>query len=279
MGTLYVVGAPAGDPRDLTRRALRTLRESILVVAEDVGDARQLLDHYGLDTPLAPAATDTCLDALAKGDVSFLCPGQHPAPLGPGYQLIRLALDRGHPVVPIPGASLPVTALIISGLPADSFVFMGELPRDPAERGDLLLTVRSEHCSVLALASRDLLPSALADLPGTLGDRPLALVSSSVRGAELVWRGRSAEASAGPLELALPGPYVLVIGGAPDEAVQWDEERLDAEIRKRQAAGLGAKEISQDLAKSSDWSGRKIYRLCVELARLDRTQERETDGR
>ncbi len=278
MGTLYVVGAPAVDPRDLTRRALRTLKESTLVVAEDEENARQLLDHHGLDTPLAPAAVDAHLAALAEGDVSLICSGQHPAPLGPGYQLIRLALERGHPVVPIPGANLPVTALVISGLPADSFVYLGELPRDPAERNDLLLTVRSERCSILALAPRDLLPAAFADLHGTLGDRPLALVSSSARGAELAWRGRSVETSGALSELALPGPYVLVIGGAPDEAVRWDEERLRADIRKRQAAGHGAKEISQQLAQGSGWSRREIYRLSVELARQDRIQEEETDG-
>jgi len=278
VGTLYVVGAPAGDPRGLSRRALRTLRESTLVVAEDEGDARQLLDHYGLGTPVAPAA-EPYLDALAEGDVSLLCPGQYPAPLGPGYQLVRLALDRGHPVAPIPGASLPVTALVISGLPADSFVYMGELPRDPTRRRELLLAVRAERCSILALSPRDLLPAALADLHSTLGDRPLVLASSSAWGVELVWRGRSAEASEAPFEPALPGPYVLVIGGAPDEAVRWDEERLRAEIRKRQAAGLKVKQISQELAKSSGWSSREIYRQCVELARLDGIQEGETDGR
>lgn len=279
MGTLYVVGAPAGDPRDLTRRALRTLRESALVVAEGEDDARQLLDRHGLDTPLAPAAADRSLDALAKGDVSLLYPGQFPAPLGPGYQLIRLALDRGHPVVPIPGASLPITALVISGLPADSFVYLGELPRDPTGRRELLLTVRSERCSILALTRRDLLPVALVDLHSTLGDRPLALASPSALGVELVWSGRSAEASEGPFEPALPGPYVLVIGGASHEAVRWDEERLCAEIRKRQAAGLGAKAISQELAESSGWSSREIYRLCVELARSDRIHEGEIDVR
>lgn len=278
VGTLYVVSAPTGDPGDLTRRALRILKESTLVVAEDEGNARQLLDQYGLGTPLALAAVDAHLKALAEGDVSLLCSGLNPAPLGAGYQLVRRALEQGHPVVPVPGANLPITALVISGLPADSFLYLGELPRDPVDRRDLFLAVRAEQRSMVALAPPALLPAALADLHGTLGDRALALVSSSARGAELVWRGRCAEASAGLAGRALPGAHILVIGGAPDEVVHWDEDRLSAEIQRQQAAGLGAKEISQQLARDSGWSRREIYRLTIGLARSSRSQGGETDG-
>jgi 16S rRNA (cytidine1402-2'-O)-methyltransferase len=278
VGTLYVVSAPTGDPGDLTRRALRILKESTLVVAEDEGTARQLLDQYGLGTPLASAAVDACLEALAEGDVSLLFSELNPAPLGSSYRIVRRALDRGHPVVPVPGANLPITALVISGLPADSFLYLGELPRDPVERRELLLAVRAEQRSMIAPAPSALLVAALADLHGTLGDRALAVVSSSARGAELVWRGRCAEVSgelAGPGQ---PGTYVLVVGGAPDEVVRWDEDRLSAEIQRQQAAGRKAKEISQKLARDSGWSRREIYRLTIGLARSSRSQGGEADG-
>jgi 16S rRNA (cytidine1402-2'-O)-methyltransferase len=278
VGTLYVVSAPAGDPNDLTRRALRVLKNVALIVADGEGNARQLLDHYGIVTPLVPAPRDTHLEALAEADVALLCSGPSPAPSEVGYGLIRRALACGYPVEPAPGPSLLITSLVISGLPADSFVHLGELPRERTARRELLDTVSAEHRSILALAPDALLTAALADLFDTLGDRPLALVAASSPGAEVVWRGSSAQAARGPGEATLPGTYVLVIGGAPDEVTRWDEVRLHSEIESRQAAGMGAKEISQQLARDSGWSRREIYRLSVELARGGRVQEGKTDA-
>jgi 16S rRNA (cytidine1402-2'-O)-methyltransferase len=278
VGTLYVVSAPAGDPNDLTRRALRVLEEVALIVADGEGNARQLLDHYGIATPLVPAPRDTHLEALAEADVALLCSGPSPAPSEVGYGLIRRALACGYPVEPAPGPSLLITSLVISGLPADSFVHLGELPGDRTARRELLATVSAEHRSILALAPDALLTAALADLFDTLGDRPLALVASSLRGTEVVWRGSSEEAACELDEVTLPGTYVLVIGGAPDEVTRWDEVRLHSEIESRQAAGMGAKEISQQLARDSGWSRREIYRLSVELARGGRVQEGKTDA-
>lgn len=284
MGTLYVVTAPAGDPNDLTRRALRILKKVSFIAADDEGKTRQLLDHHGITTPLvlAPglvlASGDSHLDTLAEDDVAFLCSGLFPALSESGHWLIQGALDRGYPVVPAPGPSLPITALVISGLPADSFVFLGELPGEPSARSELLAAVSAEHRTLLALAPRAFLPAALAGLHRTLGDRPLVLVVSSTMGAQVVWRGGSGEAAEGLDEATLPGTYVLIIGGAPDKTVVWDEDRLRSEIQSLQAAGLGAKEISQQLAANSGWSRREVYRLSVESAQEGRAQGGELDA-
>jgi 16S rRNA (cytidine1402-2'-O)-methyltransferase len=278
VGTLYVVSAPAGDPDDLTRRAQRILETVSLIVAGDQCSARQLLDHYGITTPLVPAPGDAHLDALAEGDVALLYPGLFPALPESGVRLIRGALGRGYPVVPAPGPSLPITALVVSGLPADSFVYLGELPQEGTARSELLASVSAERRTVLALAPRALLPAVLADLDSTLGDRPLVLVVSSTIGAQVVWRGRLEEAAGGLAEAALPGAYVLVIGGAPAGTACWDEDRLRSEIQSLQVAGLGAKEISQKLAANSGWSRREVYRLSVESAQGGRVQGGNTDG-
>lgn len=265
MGTLYVVSAPAGDPNDLTRRALRILGKVALIVTDDEGHARQLLDHHDIATPLVPAVRDTHFDALAEADVAFLCSGLSPAVSGSGYRLVCGALDRSYPVVPAPGPSLPISALVISGLPADSFVYLGELPQGRTARCELLAAVSAEHRSVLALVSPALLPAALADLHSTLGDRPLVLVASFALGAQVVWRGSTKEAAGGLGEDPVPDTFVLVIGGAPDGTTRWDEGQLRSEIQSRLAAGLGVKEISQQLSGSSGWSRREIYRLSVEI--------------
>jgi 16S rRNA (cytidine1402-2'-O)-methyltransferase len=277
VGTLYVIGTPAGDPADLTHRALRTLETVDLIVAGDEVSARALAAHQGLAAPVV-LARDVTPDALAEGDVALLCSGLSPAPSYPGFQLIRGALDRHYPVVPIPGPSLAITALIISGLPADSFVYLGPLPQEQAARRELLARIRTELRSVVAFSPPALLPAALVDLFQMLGDRALAVVASSVRGAELVWRGRLVLAMAELGKDAAPGTCALVLGGAPDEAARWAEDRLCSEIRSRLVAGLGVKEISQQLAENSGWSRREIYSLSVELARQGRNQRGRTNA-
>jgi len=277
VGTLYVIGTPAGDPGDLTRRALAILETVPLIVADDGVSALGLVAQYGPAAPLV-LARDVTPDALADGDVALLCSGLSPAPSYPGFQLIRGALDRKHPVAPIPGPSLAITALVISGLPADSFVYLGRLPQDRTARRELLATIRTGHRSVVALSPPALLPAALADLFSILGDRPLAVVASSARGAELLWRGRLELAMAELGGDAAPCACALVLGGAPDEAARWEEDRLRSEIQSRLVAGSRVKEISQQLAENSGWSRREIYRLSVEIAKQDRNQRGMTDA-
>jgi 16S rRNA (cytidine1402-2'-O)-methyltransferase len=277
VGTLYVVGAPAGDPGDLTRRALEILGTVGLIVAGDGGSTRDLLEYHGIATPLT-LARDAHPDLLAESDVALLCSGLSPAPSYPGFQLIRGALENNRPVVPIPGPALAITALVLSGLPADSFLYLGELPQERPARRRLLAQVRTGQRSLVARSRPSLLPAALADLSNLLGDRPLALVASSARGTDLVWRGRLEAAGDELGELELPAACALVIGGAPDVAARWEEDRLRSEIWTRLLAGLGVKEISQQLAEDSGWSRRDVYRLSVELSSQGRSQKGKTDA-
>ncbi len=269
MGTLYVVGAPAGDPDDLTQRARRILGEVALVVAVEAEAARRLLDHHGLATPLSAGADlRAALEELPEGDVALLLPGWSPVPSGPGLELLRTALERGYPPVPIPGPSLPATALVLSGLPADAFVYLGELPRQPQARRALLASVADEPRTLVAGVGADPLPDALADLSAVLGDRPLFLQAGTGETHAEPWRGSLAEALAAGAELGAEGRFILVIGGATDEPAAWSEERLRDEIRGRLAEGLRTKEISHELAEESGWRRREIYRLTVEESKL-----------
>lgn len=265
MGTLYVVGAPPGDPDDITLRARRILAEVTLVGADDADQARRLLAHYDVATPVAKVGD--LWEALDAGDAALLSQGWLPGPSDSSYQLICAAIERGFPVVPVPGPTLPVTALVISGLPADSFVYLGELPRDPSARRDLLALVAGERRSLVAIEWPDRLPGTLVDLVEALGDRSLAVVAASDTGIDVIWRGALGEAPA-----HLPSPpgqalCTLVVGVAREKADRWDCERLRAEIRACLERELGTKEISRQLAAESGWPRREVYRLAVELAR------------
>jgi 16S rRNA (cytidine1402-2'-O)-methyltransferase len=274
VGTLYVVGAPAGDPQDLTRRALRILREATLVVTDDVGHARWLLAHHAVTARLLRFGEIPPLEALATGDVALLSSGWTPGSEGPAFDWVRAAVEHGVPVVPIPGPVEPVTALVLSGLPSDSFVYLGELPRRSSDRGALLAAVAGQRRTLVALAAGPHLAELLAGLHAALDERRLVVVASkgpaSSGPAGVIWRGALGDAPGAFSQGScgghlIPDRCVLVIGGAQQQAARWDEDRLRAEIQALTARGLGAKEIGRRLGPDTGWSRRDIYRLAVEL--------------
>ena len=266
VGTLYVVGAPAGDSGDLGQRAQRILGQVVLVVSEEPGLTEQLLGYYNIATPLASLHGDFPLEALGTGDVALLIAGWNAGPSEPGREFVRAAIERGFSVVPVPGPALPFTALVVSGLPADSFVYLGQLPGHRADCRALLSSLVSEPRTLLVVVPPDHLAANLADL-AMLGERRCVLVTASEAGTEVVWRGTLGQSLPGAVEYPVADPSVIVIAGASEPVIRWDEERLLAEVRSLLTQGLLAKEIGRQLAIESGWPRREIYRLAVEAAR------------
>ena len=267
MGTLYVVGAPATGPDDLTMRARRILGSVALVAAGEVTEARLLLARCQIQAPVAPAAGHgPVLQALAAGDVALLLPGRSPVP-GPAEQgLVAAALAAGYSVVPVPGPVVALTALVLSGLPADSFLYLGTLPPDAGGRRALLDSLADEARTLVLLARSGELPDLLSLLRDAWGDRPLALWPASPGASQAgPWRGSLGEALEAGEGLAAGADWVLVAGGAPQESgLAWDEDRLRGEIRARLGRGMGANQIGRELAVPSGWARRDVYRLSVE---------------
>jgi 16S rRNA (cytidine1402-2'-O)-methyltransferase len=273
VGTLYVIGAPGGESDDLTLRAQRILREVKLIVGT-IPEAKRLLDRYGLAPPFVPLSDLTqpdfhqqVLEALERDNAALLLPGLSPGLPGNGDRLlIQSVLARGLPVMPVPGPTRTITDLIMSGLPADSFVYLGWLPGDALRRRTLLTPLSGERHTLIALASPEHLPAILSDLRDVLGLRPLVAVALNQR-PEKAWRGTVYEAMEHlPLEL-VESPYLLIVGGIQQEAAAWSEDRLRAEIRARLEQNLGTREVSRQLASESGWPRRRIYRLTVEARR------------
>src|SRR5687768_12877685 len=160
MGTLYVVATPIGNLEDITARALRVLGEVSLVAAEDTRRTGQLLRHFNLPHAAERLTSyfehnklnklDAILARLETGDVALVSDGGTPNLSDPGYELVRAALATGHQVVPIPGASALMAALVASGLPTDAFIYLGFLPRTESERRQLLASVARERRTLVA---------------------------------------------------------------------------------------------------------------------------------
>jgi 16S rRNA (cytidine1402-2'-O)-methyltransferase len=269
VGILYVVGVPQGDLKDITLRALRILKEVALVVADDVGHAQRLLAPYNITTPLVAAnSADASPDQLEKEDVALLVVGAPLVPQGSSYQLVRDVIEQGFPVAAVPGPDSLTAALVISGLPADSFVHLGELPQQPAARRHMLASIAGEQRTLVIQSSARHLPDRLSELDSALGDRPLVIAAESERGIGATWRGTLGEASEQPPEPLGQDRCTLVIGGAHEQALHWDEEQLRSEIQACLDQGLGVKETSQKLAPESGWPRREIYRLAVKLGQF-----------
>jgi 16S rRNA (cytidine1402-2'-O)-methyltransferase len=277
IGTLYVVGAPAGDPDDLTLRARRVLREASVAIAQDADRARALLARHSLDIPVISAmGHQELLQALGQGSVALLLEGRLPGPTGPDLELVRVAMQGGFSVAAVPGPALPVTALIVSGLPADSFVFLGPLPAQPIACRRLLASIAEEPHTLVVTSSAGHLARTLVELHHALGDRPLMVMAASAATGQQTWRGTLPQAAESLGSDPFLGDYALVIGGAEPKSTRWDENRLRTQIGAGLAQGLRAKELSQQLAAVSGWSRREIYRLVVEQSETPANDRKET---
>lgn len=272
MGTLYVVGTPIGNLEDITLRALRVLRECSLIAAEDTRRTRILLEHYGIHTPMIsyfehnePVRIPQILEALRSGDVALVSEAGMPGLSDPGYALIRAALDHGFPVTPIPGPSAPVTALVVSGLPTDRFLFLGFLPRKPGERRRLLAEVASAPWTLVAFEAPHRLRACLQDILEILGDRPMAVARELTKIHEEIRRGTVREILEYFTRVEPRGEFTLVIAGAPEEEGRWEEEEVRSRLQELLAAGMTPAQAAREIARASGWPRPVIYRMALKL--------------
>lgn len=273
MGTLYLVATPIGNLEDLSPRAVRVLREAVLIAAEDTRHSGRLLSHFEIHSPLTSyfehnklSKLDKILAALATGDVALISDAGTPAINDPGYELVRAAIAAGHAVSPVPGPSSALAALTVSGLPTDAFLYLGYLPRKPSERRTFLAEVAGLPYTLIFLESPHRLLEALADLESALGDRSMAVARELTKLHEQVWRGTVAGARVYFEQNPARGEFTLVVAGQPAgmQSARWTESRLRAEI----ASGLGGQEkpsaLARRLAAESGWERRVIYQMAQE---------------
>ncbi len=267
MGILYLVATPIGNLEDLSPRALRILREARLIAAEDTRHTRHLLTHFDIHTPLTSyyehnklSKLDAILTALAEGDVALVSDAGTPAINDPGYELVKAALGAGHTVSPIPGPSAPIAAVAASGLPTDTFLYMGYLPRKASDRRELLAGVAALPHTLIFLETPHRLLDALDDLLTVLGDRQLAAARELTKLHEEIYRAAISQVKIYFTKHEPRGEFTLVIAGAaPAENGPWSEEKLQNAILNGLKNNQPAKALAAELAKQSGWPRREIY--------------------
>ncbi len=275
MGTLYLVATPLGNLEDLSPRAIRTLREASLVAAEDTRHSQKLLNHFGIETPITSyfehnklTKLEVILRALERGDVALISDAGTPAINDPGYELVRAAIQAGHPVSPVPGPSAPIAALAASGLPTDSFLYLGYLPRKTSERREKLASVASLPYTLIIFETPHRLVESLQDILSVLGDRPISVCRELTKLYEQFVRGGVSQVLAHFTENEPRGEFVLVIEGQTGVGIsRWSEEQVRQEITIRIKAGHKAKQISNELSLVSGWQSKEVYSLITVLKR------------
>ena len=277
MGTLYVVATPIGNLEDMTLRAVRILREVKLIAAEDTRTTRKLLAHFDIHTPLTsyheytePAKIGRLLDRLAEGDMALVSEAGMPGISDPGAPLIQAAIQRGLPVVPVPGASAILAALAVSGLSTESFLYLGFLPRRASDRRARLAQVAQATYTLVLFESPHRLRDTLADLHTVLGERPVALARELTKLHEEVWRGTLAAAIAHYAEVEPRGEFTLVVGGATPVAAVWDEAAVRAALSEALAQGQHGREAARAVAAQAGWPSREVYEVLQEMMGRDR---------
>jgi len=268
VGTLYLVATPIGNLDDISARGLRVLNEVGLIAAEDTRQTRKLLDHYQIRTRLLSyhehnklTRLGEVLAALDSGDVALVSDAGTPALNDPGYELVRATLAAGFPVSPIPGPCAPVAALVASGLPTNSFLYLGYLPRRRSGRLSLLEDVSRLPYTLIFLEAPHRLRQALLDMKVILGDREIAVARELTKMYEEIIRGKLSATIQHFDEHQPRGEFTLVVAGYQPANESWSEEKLQNEMRKRLAIGEPPAQIASQLAAQAGWSRRDAYRV------------------
>lgn len=278
MPNLYIVATPIGNLEDISLRALRVLREVKLIAAEDTRKTKRLLAHYDIKTPLTSyhehnkqSKLGYVLNCLKDGDVALVSEAGMPGMSDPGYELILAAYQQGIPVVPVPGPSAVITALVISGLPTDRFLYIGFLPRKASARQQLLKSVAHEYSTIIALESPHRLRAALNDILTILGDREIAVCREITKVHEEVFRGTASQAIEHFTEPR--GEFTLVIRGNREPARPQLTEDIERRLYRLYLSGATAKEAIAKIAGETGLSRKQLYRAWLRSGKVRPTKK------
>lgn len=267
---LYVVATPIGNLEDITLRALRVLAEADIVAAEDTRHSRVLLSRHGIERQLLALhehnedrQSPQLVERILQGEsLALISDAGTPLLSDPGYRLVRMAVEAGIPVVPVPGASAVTAALSVAGLPTDRFVFEGFLPPKAAARRKRLQALAGEPRTLVFFESSHRIEDCLADLESAFGEeRPAAVCRELSKRFETVLRGTLAELRdlVGSDPDQGKGEFVLVVGGSSTETGDGLEQALALAQALREH--VGASQAARIAASLHGVSRRDLYRL------------------
>jgi 16S rRNA (cytidine1402-2'-O)-methyltransferase len=274
MGSLYVVATPIGNLGDLTLRATETLSNVDVIACEDTRRTGNLLRHIGakefryvvVNEHTEYDATRQIVDALNNGDdVALVSDAGTPGISDPGSLLVQAAIEAGHQVVPIPGASASVSALSVSGMDSRRFFFEGFLPRDGKERADRLAFLKSVSVTTVVYEAPHRIAKTMNDLQENLGgERRVVLARELTKIHEEIWRGSIRDAVEHISNAEPIGEYVILIESAPPRPAV-TEDLIETALKNALVDGRSVKDAANDVADMFQLPKRDLYERALRL--------------
>lgn len=268
-GTLYLVATPIGNLADITHRALQVLRDVDLIACEDTRHTRKLLQHYGIDTKTISyhehneqQRAAQLIELLKQGsDVAVVSDAGTPAISDPGFRLVRTAIENDVTIVPLPGPSALVTAVVAAGLPTDEFFFGGFLPSRTGARRARLGELRAVPGTLIFYEGPHRLAASLRDAYEVLGEREAVVARELTKLHEEIRRGRLSELAEHYSTTEPRGEIVLLIDRTVlDQAVTEGAASVAALVEQFEAAGLDHRAALKKAARELQLSRAEAYR-------------------
>lgn len=271
---LYVTATPIGNLNDLTFRAAKVLQEVDAILCEDTRVTAKLLAHLGIKKPLIPYHEHNAakveagiIERLEAGEaLALVSDAGTPLVSDPGFRLVKAAQAKGIPVIPIPGVSAPVTALMAAGLPPDRFMFVGFLPNRKIRRRKALEKLKNTLATLVFFESPNRAKASLQDMADIFGaEREAALCRELTKLYEEILRlplGQLAENVAA--RETIKGEIVLIIGPPPTDQEALSDDEIDAAL-KAGLKTLSVKEAASIVAELSGRPRKELYARALEL--------------
>ncbi|MBN1825615.1 MAG: 16S rRNA (cytidine(1402)-2'-O)-methyltransferase [Candidatus Eisenbacteria bacterium] len=267
-GTLYLVGTPIGNMGDLSRRAEEVLRTVDRIAAEDTRRTGALLERIGSRVPALSfyarneeRRVPELLRLLLEGrSVAVVSDAGNPGIADPAERLVRAALEEGIEVVPVPGPSAFLAALVASGLSTRRFRFEGFLPSREGPRLDRLRVLAAEEGTLVFYESPRRIRRLLEEIAGAMGERRVVLARELTKKFEEFLRGTASELAAGFDERPPRGEFVVLVEGAKGGERLPRERVLDL-VREETAAGASLRDAVRAAASTAGWKEQEVYRL------------------
>ena len=279
-GTLYLCATPIGNLEDISLRALRILKSVAVIAAEDTRHTRKLLNHFEIHTQLISyhehnkvTRGPELVDKLRKGeDIALVSDAGVPGISDPGEDLVRLAIDAGVQIVPIPGANAALSALIASGLKASEFIFAGFLPRSGKKRREAMERLRNYSATIVLYESPHHLLKTLEGLAALLGDRQAVAARELTKVYEEFVRGSLSELHRHFSDKAPRGEFTLIVAGYTDAGAALPQEKTTPQnleqaiecIETLIRAGAQKKDAIRMVASKSGLQRRALYQLMLD---------------
>ena len=273
-GTLYIVATPVGNLEDITFRAIKILKQVDLIAAEDTRHSKKLLSHYEIHTKLISchehneaAKTPQLITHLKSGlDIALISDAGTPTISDPGYKLVTAVAKEKLSIIPIPGCSAAIAGLSVAGLPTDSFLFLGFLPKKKQKQKQALEDLKNQTPTLIFYESPKRIKTLINNMLNTLGDRKACLAREITKLHEEYIRGnlsnilKTLEAKE-----AIKGECALFVQGQTEEKTI-DKKDLEKIILARiSTTDLGTSGLAKQISKEFNLSKKQVYDMILKL--------------